>query len=101
MIDKINIASTSSPVSQSKTGDISGAADVSKGFGSFLNDALNQLSSQETAVHNLNEQFIKGEATDIHQLMIHSEKLSLGLELTVQVRNKVIEVYQDVMRMQI
>ncbi|MNI77932.1 flagellar hook-basal body protein FliE [compost metagenome] len=52
-------------------------------------------------VEGLNDQFVRGEAVDAHQLSINAERLSLGLELTVQVRNKVIEAYQDIMRTQI
>lgn len=100
MIDKLSTANALSQVANSN-GATPGAADVAKGFGDFLNNALNQLSTQETAVNTLNGQFVKGDATDVHQLMIQSERLSLGLELTVQVRNKIIEAYQDVMRMQI
>jgi flagellar hook-basal body complex protein FliE len=78
-----------------------GASGLAKTFGSFLNDALNQLNAQQNEVDQLNTQFVKGELSDVHQLMIASEKASLGLELAVQVRNKVIEAYQDIMRMQI
>lgn len=78
-----------------------GAADVGKSFGDMLNNAISQYTAQEKAVEALNDQFIRGEAVDAHQLMINAERLSLSLELTVQVRNKVIEAYQDIMRTQI
>ncbi|PZE22457.1 flagellar hook-basal body complex protein FliE [Paenibacillus xerothermodurans] len=70
-------------------------------FGSFLTDAMNKLSAQQQNVDMLNDKFAMGEISDVHQLMIAAEKASLGLELTVQVRNKVIDAYQDVMRMQL
>jgi flagellar hook-basal body complex protein FliE len=78
-----------------------GAAQMSKQFGTFLNDALSKLNEQQAAVDQLNQKFVTGEMTDVHKLMIASEKASLGLELTVQIRNKVIEAYQEVMRTQI
>jgi flagellar hook-basal body complex protein FliE len=78
-----------------------GAADLGKSFGDLLNNAMNQLASQEKVVETLNDQFVRGEAVDAHQLTINAERLSLGLDLTVQVRNKVIEAYQDIMRTQI
>jgi flagellar hook-basal body complex protein FliE len=78
-----------------------GAAELGKSFGDVLNNALTQLTVQEKSVEQLNGQFIRGESIDTHQLMINAEKLSLGLELTVQVRNKVIEAYQEIMRMQV
>jgi flagellar hook-basal body complex protein FliE len=101
LIDKISY-SPLNIMSSVQPKDISGvgAADVGKQFGSFLNDALNNLNEQQMAVDQLNQSFVKGELSDVHQLTIASEKASLGLELTVQVRNKILEAYQDIMRMQ-
>lgn len=102
MINKIGVqpASFLKPL-QNTDAKETGAADVGKSFGDMLNNAMSQLSSQEKAVDALNDQFVRGEAVDAHQLTINAERLSLGLELTVQVRNKVIEAYQDIMRTQI
>jgi flagellar hook-basal body complex protein FliE len=77
------------------------ASDVSEQFSNFLTDAMTKLNAQQLSVDKLNDQFAKGEISDVHQLMIASEKASLGLELTVQVRNKVIDAYQEIMRMQV
>lgn len=77
------------------------AAEVSDQFGKFLNNAMADLNEQQITVDKLNNGFVKGEISDVHQLMIASQKASLGLELTVQVRNKVIEAYQEIMRMQV
>jgi flagellar hook-basal body complex protein FliE len=46
-------------------------------------------------------QLAVGENTNIHQVMISLEKARLSLELVVQVRNKVLEAYQNMMQMQI
>lgn len=102
MIDKIsysplNIMSSVQP----KDNSAEGAADLSKQFGSFLNEAMNNLNTGQQQVDQLNQSFIKGELADVHQLTIATEKASLGLELTVQVRNKVLEAYQEIMRMQL
>ncbi|MCZ8512375.1 flagellar hook-basal body complex protein FliE [Paenibacillus filicis] len=98
MINKINlqpqIGTDAAPKSLS-------AAEVTDQFGKFLNEAISNLNAQQTAVDQLNQQFVKGEISDVHQLTIASEKASLGLELTVQVRNKVIEAYQEIMRTQV
>ncbi|MFC5448335.1 flagellar hook-basal body complex protein FliE [Paenibacillus aestuarii] len=102
MIDKISYSPMNimSPV-KPKASSGEGAADLGKQFGSFLNDAVNNLNDQQKQVDQLNESIIKGELSDVHQLTIASEKASLGLELTVQVRNKVLEAYQEMMRMQV
>ncbi|WP_281887643.1 flagellar hook-basal body complex protein FliE [Paenibacillus sp. YYML68] len=99
MVDKIGLQ----PLKMAKLVETkqTSASEVSEQFGQFLNKAMDNLNMQQAGVDRLNQQFIKGETSDIHQLMIASEKASLGLELTVQVRNKVIEAYQEIMRMQI
>ncbi|SKA86326.1 flagellar hook-basal body complex protein FliE [Caloramator quimbayensis] len=43
---------------------------------------------------------LKGDA-DIHEVMIATEEARLSLELTVQLRNKMIDAYQEIMRIQI
>lgn len=99
MIEKLGLqplqaTAPSAPKSQS-------AAEVSEQFGQFLTDAMNKLKQQQVEVDKLNNQFAKGETSDVHQIMIAAEKASLGLELTVQVRNKVVEAYQEIMRTQV
>ncbi|KIL39249.1 flagellar hook-basal body protein FliE [Gordoniibacillus kamchatkensis] len=81
--------------------DGTGASNVAKSFGAFLNGAIDDLNRQQSTVDQLNQQFVKGELSDVHQLTIASEKASLGLQVAVQVRNKVIEAYQEIMRMQV
>ena len=84
-----------------------GAADavnvgkLAASFSNVLSNALQSVDNQEKAVQVLNEQFITGQISDVHTLMIASEKAQLGLQLTVQVRNKVIEAYQEIMRTQL
>ena len=77
------------------------AAQLSEDFSTFLTNALDELKENQISVHNMNEQFIRGELQDVHNLMIAAQKASIGLELTVQVRNKAVEAYQEIMRIQI
>jgi flagellar hook-basal body complex protein FliE len=102
LIDKIS----SNPVSLIKAAQPAnvteiGANDLGKQFGAFLNEAITNLNTQQTTVDQLNQSFIKGELSDVHQLTIAAEKATLGLELTVQVRNRIVEAYQEVMRTQL
>ncbi|MGN7383534.1 flagellar hook-basal body complex protein FliE [Paenibacillus sp. SAFN-117] len=101
MIDPVvlNAQSASSLIPGSKTH--TGALELSKQFDQFLKGAITDLNQQQHQVDQLNEQFIVGEMNDVHRLMIASAKAELGLQLVVQVRNKVVEAYQDVMRMQL
>lgn len=73
---------------------------MTKQFSQYLGEALNQLDAQEKNVHNLSDKFILGQV-NIDQLMIASEQATLNLQLTTQIRNKVVEAYQEIMRTQI
>ncbi len=77
------------------------APDMMQAFGDVLERSIQSISQQEQTVHQLTEQFAAGKLNDVHSLVIASEQLNLGLQLTVQVRNKAIEAYQEMMRMQL
>lgn len=70
-------------------------------FGELLNQAIQNVNSlqKQSEVAKLN--MITGKVEDIHSVMIASEKASVALQLTMQVRNKMIDAYQEVMRMNI
>ena len=48
-----------------------------------------------------NRDFISGRTDNIHSVLIAAEKASISLQFIMEVRNKVIEAYQEIMRMQI
>jgi flagellar hook-basal body complex protein FliE len=98
MIDKIIGTSGANPISS--TPKASGV-DIGKQFNSILNDAITKIGGQQQEVEQLNNMFAAGQLPDVHRLLISAEKASLNLELTVQIRNKVIEAYQEIMRTQI
>jgi flagellar hook-basal body complex protein FliE len=99
LIEQINFLPK--PPAIPKLGSAAGAAQIAESFGSMLNSAIQSLNQQQAQVEHLNQQFIIGENSDAHALTIAAEKLSLGLEMTVQIRNKAVEAYQEIMRMQI
>jgi flagellar hook-basal body complex protein FliE len=74
---------------------------ISSKFGDLLDSAINRIVDDEKQVHQLNDAFASGQMENVEQLLITSEKALLNLELTVQIRNKVIEAYQEIMRTQI
>ncbi len=75
--------------------------DLVRSFGDVLEQALDTVNDMQSRADRLTEKLAAGEVNDIHQVMIAVEQVNLALQLTMQVRNKVIESYQEVMRMQI
>lgn len=72
------------------------------GFGDLFSQAVNKvngLQSQSSSMANAFERGVAG--VDITDVMVASQKASVAFQATVQVRNKVIEAYKDVMNMAI
>ncbi|MYL62452.1 flagellar hook-basal body complex protein FliE [Bacillus hwajinpoensis] len=69
-------------------------------FGQMLQNAINQVNDNQVASEQMTNKLVTGEVQDVHEVMLAAQKASLSLNLTVEVRNKVIESYQEIMRMQ-
>ena len=63
--------------------------------------ALDSVTKATAEADALGKQVATGELQDIHQFMAAQAKASLAMELTVAVRNRAVEAYQEIMRMQI
>jgi flagellar hook-basal body complex protein FliE len=70
-------------------------------FSTWLSSAIEDVNRQIVAADAQVQKLAVGEATNLHQVMTALEKAKLSFEMVVQVRNKLLEAYQDVMRMQI
>ncbi|ACV61601.1 flagellar hook-basal body complex subunit FliE [Desulfofarcimen acetoxidans DSM 771] len=70
-------------------------------FSTFLAEAVNKLNSSQVDADNLSEKFLTGEVDNLHQVTIAMEKAKLSMQLAMQVRNKFVEAYQEISRMQI
>lgn len=71
------------------------------GFAARLHNALDEVNKLQLQAGDAAKKLAMGQAEDIHQVMIASEQAKLAMQLTVQIRNKVVEAYQEVSRMQI
>ncbi|HZO27825.1 MAG TPA: flagellar hook-basal body complex protein FliE [Chloroflexota bacterium] len=78
-----------------------GAGNTAGGFGQALTDALSGISESQNAASAASAQMAAGDPIDLHEVMLADQTASLQFQLAVQVRNKLVEAYQDVMRMQI
>lgn len=71
------------------------------GFGELLSKAIESVNQQEWEAQRLSLALAAGEVDDIHTVTIAVQKAELALDLTLAVRNKVIDAYQEIMRMQV
>ncbi|WP_078554683.1 flagellar hook-basal body complex protein FliE [Bacillus alkalicellulosilyticus] len=70
-------------------------------FKQELNKAIQNVNELQNQSSIATEKLARGEMDNLHEVMIIGQKASLSLQATVEVRNKVIEAYQEVMRMQV
>lgn len=71
------------------------------GFISELRKKLDEVNEDQLKAEAVTEAFIKGDDVDIHQVMLINEEAKLSLQMAVQVRNKLVEAYQELNRMQL
>ena len=74
---------------------------VGGGFGDMVAKALQSVQQSHTSADSLAQGAATGNATDVHDYMIAATQANLATELTVAVRNKAVEAFNDIMRMQI
>lgn len=85
------------------TGQESAAQDEGKvqSFAETLRSALDQVNRLQLDSDRNVERLAAGQDVDVHQVMISAERADLALQLTMAMRNKLIEAYQEIMRMQV
>ncbi len=75
--------------------------EASGSFAGMLEEAYGQMREIETDADQQVRKLLAGERVDLHRVMLAGEKAGLASNLMMSVRNKVVEAYQEVMRMQV
>ncbi len=70
-------------------------------FADVINDALNKVNDLQVQSSNMTDDFLTGKSDNIHSVMIAGSKADLALQMTLQVRNKVMDAYKEIMNMQV
>lgn len=72
-----------------------------KSFASVLQDSINQVNNQQVNADAMTNAFASGQNVDLSQVMISSQEANITMSTAVQIRNKVIDAYQQMMNMQV
>jgi flagellar hook-basal body complex protein FliE len=81
-------------------GSTTGAAGSGSDFAAQLGQGLSNLQGLQSKADDLAVQAATGTLTDVHDYMIASTEASLATQLTVAVRNKALDAFNEIMRMQ-
>jgi len=70
-------------------------------FGSIIKSTINQAAKMEAQSEQAIQGLQSGQSKNLHEVMISVEKADISLKMLVQFRNKALQAYEEVMRMQI
>lgn len=79
----------------------SSVQNMSGKFAEALSGSIAQVNQAQLSADHAAEQIAAGETKNLHEAMIKLEEADISLRLLVQVRNKAVEAYQEIMRMQV
>lgn len=74
-------------------------AEGSSSFANVLSDAIGDVQSKQELADDAIRKLATGEVKDVHQVMVAFEQARLSMQLLTEVRNKLVEAYQEVSRM--
>lgn len=70
-------------------------------FAKTLKEAISNVNAQQIQSDSATNKLINGGDIELHEVMIASQKASVTLNATIEIRNKVIDAYQEIMRMSV
>ncbi|MFC5588433.1 flagellar hook-basal body complex protein FliE [Sporosarcina soli] len=73
--------------------------EAQQSFGTFLKDAIQEVNHKQVESDKMTQKLVMGGDVELHDVMIAAQKASIALNATMEVRNKVVEAYQEIIRM--
>jgi flagellar hook-basal body complex protein FliE len=89
------------PLREIATEGVAGSAAGTPDFGTWLTQALGRVNGELAQADVGLQQLATGQVENLHQVMIALEEARLGMQLVTQVRNRLLEAYQEILRMQV
>ena len=80
---------------------VPGAAPTTTGFTEMLDGLISTVDAKQQASQDMTRKVLLGESDQLHQSVIAMQEASVAFSLMVEVRNKLVESYQELMRMQV
>lgn len=90
----------SNQIAIAKTATSTSTGQTTQQFSTFLKDSINELNNTQRASDIATEKLAKGENVELQDVMITAQKASITMQTALEIRNKAVEAYQEMMRMQ-
>lgn len=101
-VNEILKSQSFSPVSQQRNANITDKLNTNGAkFSDTLKEFVGDVNSIQKQSASQTDRFIKGEAVDMHDVMIASEKAKTSFSLLMEMRNKALDMYREVIRIQV
>ena len=92
---------TVSEIRADKMAADSGVESGGKSFANTLKDAVMDVNALQKKSDHMMQQLAAGKSKNIPEVMIAAEKADIAFKLMVQVRNKLVDAYQEILKMQV
>lgn len=103
-MNPVNFPSVQQAISSSNGSINSSSAttyEPSNSFASVLKDSINSVNDSQVQADAMTEKLATGQNVDLSQVMIAQQQANITLQAAIETRNKVIDAYQEMMRMQV
>jgi len=67
-------------------------------FGSFLKSAVQDVTELQKNAAEVEKKFLNGEITDVHEVMLAAQEASVAFEMLMEIRNKLLDSYREIIR---
>jgi flagellar hook-basal body complex protein FliE len=101
-INAVSFMTPASSVSElnAASGKVS-SSNAQQQFADSLKEAIANVNEQQNTSDMMTQKLISGGDVDLHEVMIAAQKASITLNTTIEIRNKAVEAYQEIMRMSV
>jgi flagellar hook-basal body complex protein FliE len=100
-IDAIGAIGAVAPLQAELIAPRQAVAQPAPGFGDWFTQQVGAVNDTIVTAEQDVRKLAAGEATSLHEVMMHMEEAKLSFQLLAQVRNRLLDAYQEVMRMQV
>ncbi|MDD4053126.1 MAG: flagellar hook-basal body complex protein FliE [candidate division Zixibacteria bacterium] len=77
------------------------APEGKESFGDLLSKAITDVNDLQSTAATAQDKLVRGDAAELHQVMIAAEKAGISFDLLLEVRKRLVEAYQELSRMQV
>lgn len=100
MIDEIKLRSILEPLTSPLREPEKKSGEATKSFGDVLKDAVASVNEVKQDAEKSVQELMTGENKNLHETMIALQKADISFKLMMQIRNRLLEAYREISRMQ-